>query len=231
MTTIAHIPEPENRPLKRRLIVGISGATGIVYGIRLLEALREARIESHLVVSKAAELTRSYETNLSSQDLRDLAAVSYPIGDVGAAIASGSFRTMGIIVAPCSVKTMSELANGITTNLLTRAGDVVLKERRRLVLLLRESPLTAIHIRNMLALTESGAIIAPPVPAFYARPRTLDDMVKHTIGRALDLFDIDSDFQRWGEESDGPLSAAAFCTQEDQGKGNHETHQEPARVY
>ena len=219
MTTIAQISEPESRLRKRRLIVGISGATGIVYGIRLLEALREAGIESHLVVSKAAELTRSYETNLSSQGLRDLADVSYPIGDVGAAIASGSFRTMGMIVAPCSVKTMSELANGITTNLLTRAGDVVLKERRRLVLLLRESPLTAIHIRNMLALTESGAIIAPPVPAFYARPRTLDDMVKHTIGRVLDLFDIDSDFQRWGEESDGAPSAVAFCTQERSRKG------------
>jgi 4-hydroxy-3-polyprenylbenzoate decarboxylase len=219
MTTIAHIPEPENGLRKRRLIVGISGATGIVYGVRLLEALREAGIESHLVVSKAAELTRAYETKLSSQNLRDLADFSYAIGDVGAAIASGSFRTMGMIVAPCSVKTMSELANGITTNLLTRAGDVVLKERRRLVLLLRESPLTAIHIRNMLALTESGAIIAPPVPAFYARPQTLDDMVRHTIGRALDLFDIDTDFQRWGEESNN------------QGKGNHEAHQEPARVY
>jgi 4-hydroxy-3-polyprenylbenzoate decarboxylase len=219
MTIIAHIPEPENRLRKRRLIVGISGATGIVYGIRLLEALREAGIESHLVVSKAAELTRGYETNLSSQNLRDLADVSYPIGDVGAAIASGSFRTMGMIVAPCSIKTMSELANGITTNLLTRAGDVVLKERRRLVLLLRESPLTAIHIRNMLALTESGAIIAPPVPAFYSRPRTLDDIVRHTIGRALDLFDIDTDFQRWGEESNN------------QRKDNHEPHQEPARVY
>jgi flavin prenyltransferase len=187
--------------MNRRLIVGISGATGIVYGIRLLEALREARIESHLVVTKAADLTRSYETNLSSQELRDLADVVYPIGDVGAAIASGSFRTMGMIVAPCSVKTMSELANGITTNLLTRAGDVVLKERRRLVLLLRESPLTGIHIRNMLTLTESGAIIAPPVPAFYACPRTLDDMVRHTIGRALDLFDIDTGIPRWGEGS------------------------------
>lgn len=205
--------------MRKRLIVGISGATGIVYGVRLLEALREAGIESHLVVSKSAELTRAYETNLSSQNLRDLADVSYPIGDVGAAISSGSFRTMGMIVAPCSVKTMSELANGITGNLLTRAGDVVLKERRRLVLLLRESPLTAIHIRNMLALTESGAIIAPPVPAFYTRPQTLDDMVRHTIGRALDLFDIDTNFQRWGEESNN------------QGKGNHETHQEPARVY
>jgi len=199
--TILRVPSSQDLRMKRRLIVGISGATGIVYGIRLLQALREASIESHLVVTKAAEITRSYETDLSSRNLRDLADVSYPIGDVGAAIASGSFRTMGMIIAPCSIKTMSELANGITTNLLTRAGDVVLKERRRLVLLLRESPLTAIHIRNMLALTESGAIIAPPVPAFYARPRTLDDIVKHTIGRVLDLFDIDSGFQRWGEGS------------------------------
>jgi flavin prenyltransferase len=199
--TMLRVPSSQDLRTKRRLIVGISGATGIVYGIRLLEALREVGIESHLVVTKAAEITRSYETDLSSRNLRDLADVSYPIGDVGAAIASGSFRTMGMIIAPCSIKTMSELANGITTNLLTRAGDVVLKERRRLVLLLRESPLTAIHIRNMLALTESGAIIAPPVPAFYARPRTLDDIVKHTIGRVLDLFDIDSGFQRWGEGS------------------------------
>ena len=200
--------------MNRRLIVGISGATGIVYGIRLLDALREAKVESHLVVTKAADLTRSYETNLSSHELRDLADVVYPIGDVGAAIASGSFKTMGMIVAPCSVKTMSELANGITNNLLTRAGDVVLKERRRLVLLVRESPLTAIHIRNMLALTEAGAIIAPPVPAFYARPRTLDDMVRHTIGRALDLFDIDSDIPRWGEDSQEAPCCGDLLTQE-----------------
>src|ERR1700685_3256241 len=205
--TMLRVPSSQDLRMKRRLIVGISGATGIVYGIRLLDALREAGIESHLVVTKAAEITRSYETDLSSRNLRDLADVSYPIGDVGAAIASGSFRTMGMIIAPCSIKTMSELANGITTNLLTRAGDVVLKERRRLVLLLREYPLTAIHIRNMLALTESGAIIAPPAPAFYARPRTLDDIVKHTIGRVLDLFDIDSGFQRWGEGS----SCASPC--------------------
>jgi flavin prenyltransferase len=198
--------------MKRRLIVGISGATGIIYGIRLLEALREAGVETHLIVSKAAEVTRTYETNLSPQDLRNLADISYPIGDIGAPIASGSFRTMGMIIAPCSIKTMSELANGITSNLLTRAGDVVLKERRRLVLLLRESPLTTIHIRNMLALSESGAVIAPPVPAFYALPKTIDEVVRHTVGRVLDLFDIDTDFSRWGEQSPDVPSASAISS-------------------
>ena len=198
--------------MKRRLIVGISGATGIIYGIRLLEALREASVETHLIVSKAAEVTRTYETDLSSQDLRNLADISYPIGDIGAPLASGSFRTMGMIIAPCSIKTMSELANGITSNLLTRAGDVVLKERRRLVLLLRESPLTTIHLRNMLALSESGAVIAPPVPAFYALPKTIDEVVRHTVGRVLDLFDIDTDFSRWGEQSSDVPSANAISS-------------------
>ena len=198
--------------MKRRLIVGISGATGIIYGIRLLEALREASVETHLIVSKAAEVTRTYETELSSQDLRNLADISYPIGDIGAPIASGSFRTMGMIIAPCSIKSMSELANGITSNLLTRAGDVVLKERRRLVLLLRESPLTTIHLRNMLALSESGAVIAPPVPAFYALPKTIDEVVRHTVGRVLDLFDIDTDFSRWGEQSSDVPSASAISS-------------------
>ena len=198
--------------MKRRLVVGISGATGIIYGIRLLEALRETSVETHLIVSKAAEVTRTYETELSSQDLRNLADISYPIGDIGAPIASGSFRTMGMIIAPCSIKTMSELANGITSNLLTRAGDVVLKERRRLVLLLRESPLTTIHLRNMLALSESGAVIAPPVPAFYALPKTIDEVVRHTVGRVLDLFDIDTDFSRWGEQSSDVPSASAISS-------------------
>jgi flavin prenyltransferase len=198
--------------MKRRLIVGISGATGIIYGIRLLEALREASVETHLIVSKAAEVTRTYETDLSPQDLRNLADISYPIGDIGAPIASGSFRTMGMIIAPCSIKTMSELANGITSNLLTRASDVVLKERRRLVLLLRESPLTTIHIRNMLALSESGAVIAPPVPAFYALPKTIDEVVRHTVGRVLDLFDIETDFSRWGEQSSDDPSASAISS-------------------
>lgn len=185
---------------KKRMIVGISGATGIIYGIRILEVLRRHNIETHLVVSKAAEMTLHYETDLSIKELRQLADINYGIQDVGAAISSGSFHTMGMVIAPCSIKTMSAIANGITDNLLTRAADVVMKERRRLVLLLRETPLTAGHLRNMLTLTESGGIVAPPVPAFYTRPKTLDDIVDHTVGRALDLFGIDTgEFPRWGE--------------------------------
>jgi len=188
--------------VKRRLIVGISGATGIVYGVRLLELLREtAGIETHLVVSRAADLTRAHELDLSAKDLRALADVHHPITDLGAAISSGSFRTMGMIVAPCSVRSLGEIATGVTTNLLTRAADVVLKERRRLVLLVRETPLHAIHLRNMLAATEAGAIVMPPVPAFYARPRTIDDLVTATAARALDLFDVDvGRLKRWGED-------------------------------
>jgi 4-hydroxy-3-polyprenylbenzoate decarboxylase len=189
-----------SRPL--RIIVGISGATGILYGVRLLQVLRETHIETHLVVTKAAEMTRAYETDLSAQQLRSLADVWYPVTDVGAAIASGSFKTMGMIVAPCSVRTMSEIAHGVTSNLLTRAADVTLKERRRLVLLLRETPLTINHLRSMLAVTESGGIIAPPVPAFYIRPQTVEEIVDHTIGRVLDLFDIEmAGMVRWGEHS------------------------------
>lgn len=185
----------------RRLIVGISGATGIVYGVRLLELLREADgIETHLVVTRAADLTRAHELDLSAKDLRGMADVSYPVTDIGAAIASGSFRTLGMIVAPCSARTLAEIASGATTNLLTRAADVVLKERRRLVLMVRETPLHAIHLRNMLAVTEAGAVVMPPVPAFYSRPRTLDEMVTSTVLRALDLFDIDlGRLERWGE--------------------------------
>lgn len=185
----------------RRLIVGISGATGIIYGIRLLELLREADIETHLVVSRAADLTRLHEVDLSAAELRALATVHYPITDVGAAIASGSFRTMGMIVAPCSVRTLSEIATGVSGNLLTRAADVVLKERRRLVLLFRETPLHAGHIRSMLAATEAGAIVMPPVPAFYDRPRSIDELVTATVCRALDLFDLDvGRLRRWGED-------------------------------
>jgi flavin prenyltransferase len=186
---------------RRRLIVGISGATGVAYGARLLEMLRELNIESHLVVSRAGDLTRAYETELSAVQLRALADVVYRPNEVGAAIASGSFRTMGMIVAPCSVRTLSEIATGVTSTLLTRAADVCLKERRRLVLMVRETPLHAGHLKSMLAVTEAGGIIAPPVPAFYARPRNLEDMVDHTLARVLDLFDLDvAPANRWGEE-------------------------------
>ena len=185
---------------KQRLIVGITGASGIIYGVRLLELLRAPEIETHLVVSRAADITRAYELSLSAQELRALATVSYRIGDIGAAIASGSFRTLGMVIAPCSVHTLAEIASGVTSNLLTRAADVVLKERRRLVLLVRETPLHAIHLRNMLTVTEAGAIVMPPAPAFYHRPQSIDEMVTNTVCRALDLLDIDSGIlKRWGE--------------------------------
>ena len=188
-----------------RLIVGLSGASGVIYGVRLLETLRSLPVESHLVMTKAAELTLSYETSLKPAQVRALADVAYPPGDVGAAIASGSFSTMGMVVAPCSIRSMSEIALGTTASLLTRAADVVLKERRRLVLMVRETPLHSGHLRNLLQLSDMGAIIAPPVPAFYARPESLDQMVDHTIGRVLDLFGLDSGrVKRWGEGEMGP---------------------------
>lgn len=194
--------EPEK---KRRLIVGISGATGVVYGVRMLEALLGLPIESHLVMSKSAELTVAYETDLKAADIKAMADVVYPIGDVGAAIASGSYRTMGMVIAPCSIKTMSDIATGVTANLMTRAADVTLKERRRLVLMLRETPLHAGHIRSMLQATENGAIIAPPVPAFYTRPESVEALVDQTVGRVLDLFEIESGLtRRWGEDVGTP---------------------------
>ena len=181
------------------LIVGISGASGAIYGVRLLETLRQLGIRSHLVMSKAAEMTVSYELDRRPADIKALADVVYPIGDMGAPISSGSFPTMGMIIAPCSVRSLAEIATGVTSSLLTRAADVTLKERRRLVLMLRETPLHSGHLRNMLALSEMGAIVAPPVPAFYARPKNLDDMVDHSIGRVLDLFGIDTgQVKRWG---------------------------------
>ncbi len=187
-----------------RLIVGISGASGVIYGIRLLQVLRDMPVEAHLVMSKSAEMTISYETDFKPGDVKALADVTYPIADIGAAISSGSFRTLGMAVTPCTVRTLSEIASGVTSTLLTRAADVVLKERRRLVLLLRETPLHAGHIQSMLRVTEMGAIVAPPVPAFYTRPETLDEMIDQTVGRMLDLFDIDSDLtRRWGEDVDG----------------------------
>lgn len=191
----------------RRLIIGITGATGIIFGVRLLELLRETAIETHLIVSKAADRTRAHELDLGGRELRALANVDYAIGDVGAALASGSFRTLGMIIAPCSVKTLAEIASGVTSSLLTRAADVTLKERRRLVLMVRETPLSAIHLRNMLTVTECGAIVMPPVPAWYTLPASLDEMVTHTACRALDLFDIDvGRLRRWGEDlGDGPV--------------------------
>jgi flavin prenyltransferase len=190
--------------LPRRLIVGISGATGIIYGVRLLEVLRDLGVETHLAVSSPGEMTRDYESELTAGQLKQLASFVYKPTDFGAAIASGSFRTLGMIVAPCSVRTVSEIAYGTTSNLLTRAADVCLKERRRLVLMVRETPLSLVHLRAMVAATEAGAIIAPPVPAFYARPATLGGMVDHTIGRMLDLFGIENDLApRWGELKDG----------------------------
>ena len=181
-----------------RLIVGISGASGTIYGVRLLEMLRKAEIETHLVMSKSAELTLAYETDLKFKDVRALAAVHYSVNDVGAAISSGSFPTMGMIVAPCSIRTMSEIATGVTASLLSRAADVVLKEKRRLVLAVRETPLHVGHLRNMTVLAEMGAVVAPIVPAFYNRPQTVDDIVNHTCGRLLDLFAIDTGIvKRW----------------------------------
>lgn len=182
----------------RRLIIGISGASGVIYGVRLLEALKPLPVETHLVMSRTAEVTLAYETKLKVAAVRELADVAHDVDDLAASISSGSFRTMGMIVAPCSMRSLGEIAHGISSNLLTRAADVVLKERRKLVLLVRETPLHAIHLRNMATLAEMGAIIAPPVPAFYNRPETLDDVIDHTVGRALDLFDLDSGkVKRW----------------------------------
>ncbi len=181
-----------------RIVVGISGASGVIYGARVLDALKDLGIESHLVVTKAALLTLSQETEMSPDDLTGKADVVYKLGDVGATIASGSFRTLGMIVAPCSVKTMSEIATGVTSSLLTRAADVTLKERRPLVLMVRETPLHLGHLRTMTALTEMGAVIAPPLPALYAKPASIMEMVDQSVGRALDLFGLDwSAVKRW----------------------------------
>ncbi|MDO9610125.1 MAG: UbiX family flavin prenyltransferase [Brevundimonas sp.] len=181
-----------------RLVVGISGASGAIYGARVLDALKDLDVDSHLVVSKAALLTLSQETDLSPADLTAKATVVHKMADVGATIASGSFKTLGMIVAPCSVKTMSEIATGVTSSLLTRAADVTLKERRPLVLMVRETPFHLGHLRTMTALTEMGAIIAPPLPAFYARPASIMEMVDQSVGRTLDLFGLDwNGVRRW----------------------------------
>jgi flavin prenyltransferase len=180
------------------IIVGISGASGAIYGVRLLEALHDKKIPAHLIVSKSAALTLKEETDVSMEHVRRLAQATYQNSDIGAAISSGSFRTRGMVIAPCSIRTLSDIAYGTTDSLLSRAADVTLKERRRLVLVVREAPLHAGHLRSMLAATENGAVIVPPVPAFYHRPKTIDDIINQTVGRCLDLFDIEVGLvKRW----------------------------------
>lgn len=184
----------------KRMIVGISGASGFQYGVKTLELLKKLDVEIHLVVSKGAEKTCQLETDYRLDDIFAMADVVHPINNLGAAISSGSFKTQGMIIIPCSMRTLGAIAHCMTDNLLTRAADVVLKERRRLVLLARETPLNLGHIRNMATVTEMGGIIFPPVPAFYQRPQTVEEIVTHSVNRALDLFDLNiKDLPRWGE--------------------------------
>lgn len=186
---------------RQRLAVGITGASGVIYGLRTLDALRELGVESHLVLSKSAALTLAQEADLTVSEVNAKADVVHRPADVGASIASGSFRTLGMIIAPCSVRTMSEIATGVTSSLLTRAADVTLKERRTLVLMIRETPLHLGHLRTMTKLAEMGAVIAPPLPAFYAKPASIAEMVDQSVGRALDLFDLSwRPVKRWGED-------------------------------
>jgi flavin prenyltransferase len=181
----------------RRLIVGITGATGAVYGVRLLQALRATGVESHLVVSRWGARTLLHETPHSLAEVKAMATRAYSDNDQGAALSSGSFLTLGMVIAPCSMKTLSAIAHGHSDDLIHRAADVVIKERRRLVLVVREAPLSEIHLENMLKLARMGVVITPPVPAFYNHPRSIDDLVDHTVGRLLDLFDIHVDTARW----------------------------------
>ena len=189
-----------NQEKHRRIIVGISGASGVIYGVRALELLRSLNIETHLVMTRSAQITMAHEMSMKVSQVHALATVSHKPEDIGASISSGSFQTMGMLVAPCSIRSLSEITSGVTTGLLSRAADVVLKERRRLVLMVRETPLHLGHLRSMAQVTEMGAIVMPPVPAFYARPDSVDDIVTHSIGRALDLFGLDCGLlRRWGE--------------------------------
>ena len=182
----------------RRLIIGMTGSTGAIFGVRMLEALKGSEVETHLIISKWAQRTLEHETRYTVEDVRLLASVVHSAGDMGAEISSGSFKTDGMAVMPCSVHTLAGIANGYGEHLVHRAADVVLKERRRLVLAVRESPLSEIHLENMLKLSRMGVVIAPPLPAFYNHPRTIDDLVNHTAGRLLDLFDIHVDVaERW----------------------------------
>jgi flavin prenyltransferase len=195
---------------RTRLVVGISGASGVVYGLRALDACRELGVESHLILSKSAVLTLSQETGLSPADVNARADVVHRVSDVGASIASGSFQTLGMIIAPCSVRTMSEIATGVTSSLLTRAADVTLKERRNLVLMVRETPLHLGHLRTLTKLAEMGAVIAPPLPAFYTKPKSIEEMVDQSVGRALDLFGLSwKPVKRWGEDLSPVLGGEA----------------------
>ena len=184
----------------QRVVVGISGASGVIYGVRALEMLSELGVESHLVLSKSAELTIHYELDRSVAEVKALASEVHSIRNVGASIASGSFKSLGMLIAPCSIRTLGEITSGVTSSLLTRSADVVLKERRRLILMVRETPFHLGHLQNMVTATQMGAVIAPPLPAFYANPKTIDDIVNHSVGRALDLFDLDApNTHRWTE--------------------------------
>ncbi|HVG71032.1 MAG TPA: UbiX family flavin prenyltransferase [Vicinamibacterales bacterium] len=188
-----------HQPMK--IIVGITGATGAIYGVRILERLREAGAETHLVISRWGARTLLHETPYSREQVESLASVAYAPGDMGAAISSGSFRTDGMVIAPCSAKTLAAVAHGFGENLVHRAADVVLKERRRLVLVVREAPLSDIHLENMLKLSRMGSVVLPPMPAFYNHPRTVDDVVEHTVSRVLDQFGLDvSGVERWSGE-------------------------------
>ncbi len=187
-----------HEPTPQRLIVGITGASGVIYGVRLLRLLQPTAIETHLVMSKSAKVALTQELDIKVSDVAELADVVHQVDNIGATISSGSFKTLGMVIAPCSMRSLSEIATGVTSSLVTRAADVVLKERRRLVLMVREAPLHLGHLRSMAEATEIGAIIYPPVPAFYARPQTIEQMVDHTLGRVLDLFDIETDaVRRW----------------------------------
>jgi len=190
----------------RRLVIGMTGSTGAIFGIRLLEALKHSEVETHLVVSKWAQRTIEHETRYTSDDVRKLASVVHSQGDMGASISSGSFLTEGMVVAPCSVRTLGAIANGYGEHLVHRAADVVLKERRRLILLVRETPLSEVHLENMLKLARMGVTIVPPVPAFYNHPQTVDDVVNHIVARVLDQLHIEAPFaRRW----DGHMQTAA----------------------
>jgi 4-hydroxy-3-polyprenylbenzoate decarboxylase len=190
-----------------RLIVGITGATGVIYGVRLLERLREAGVETHVVISRWGARTLTHETPYSREQVEALAHTAYAPGDMGAAISSGSFQTAGMVIAPCSAKTLAAIAHGFGDGLIHRAADVILKERRKLLLAVREAPLSDIHLENMLKLSRMGAVILPPMPAFYNNPRSLTDIVEHTVARMLDQFGIDlPGAQRWtGEMGVGKL--------------------------